>query len=113
MPLVMRSRASASRLEFPCRSSPVRGRRRRFGTEIIAKSKAHTKRGMQVHRNASRPNHNCSNKKTAKTPNNASHPYVPLPVFLDLRTGRGGSLRFGLMKNVEDCRTRYGAVETY
>lgn len=69
-------------LAGPCGNASqfVRGWWRRFGTAEIA-NQGRIANGMQAHRNASRPIHNRSNKKTAKKPKNASRPYVPLPGF--------------------------------
>src|SRR5471030_648680 len=64
---------------------------------------------MQVDRSASRPNHNWSNKKTAKTPNNASQPYVPLPgVWLP---GSHLPCRW-VLQSVANCFRRPPTIET-
>jgi hypothetical protein len=47
---------------------------------------------MRRHYNASREKASAANKKGAKTHLNASHPYVPLPVFVGRNWSRGPQL---------------------
>src|ERR1700683_2229012 len=62
---------------------------------------------MQSDRNASRTNCNWINKKTPQKPNNASHPYVPLPGFW--LSGRGLYCRWLLQSVANCCRFRLAA----
>src|ERR1019366_1827323 len=126
MPLVMRSRASASLLEFPCRSSqkigllagpcwerlsPVRGRRRRFGTEIIAKSKAHTKRDAGPLKRIPPEPQLEQQKDPPRNPTTHPNLMFHYQCFWPPNRWWGISPRFGVSKNVEDCRTHYGIAE--
>src|SRR5471032_1953894 len=132
MLLVMKSRASALRLEFPSpssqkigllvgpcweRLSPVRGWRRRFGTEIIAKPKAHTRRDAGPLKRIP-PEPQLEQQRHQEKPQRRIPTLCSTTSVFGLRTGRGAISRASrcrktskIVELIMNCRNMLKYVE--